>query len=152
MPETVEVGAHLCYRDIAETRFVEPKDAEILTRFANLVAEQTQRPLAWLHLPVPIERDDAAFFAPLEQWSINASTEAYLGLVRRQDWRVALSGSGSPRIGKCDSGDREARRTTFVVDSLMDRAAALAINMSYEGVARVEHRLPKNHEPVTGAT
>ncbi len=66
--------------------------------------------------------------------------------------RVALSGSGSPRIGKCDSGDREALRTTFVVDSLMARAAALAINMSYEGVARVEHRLPKNHEPVIGAT
>lgn len=85
VPESVEVGIRLCYGDIAEMHFVEPKDAAILTRFANLVAEQTQRPLTWAHLPVPIEHDDTGFFAPLEQLKIAPETELYLGLVHRQD-------------------------------------------------------------------
>lgn len=85
VPGDVEVGVHLCYGDVAEKHFVEPADAENLTRFANRVAEVTERPITWLHLPVPIERDDAAFFAPLTALDIDASTELYLGLVHRED-------------------------------------------------------------------
>lgn len=85
VPEPVEVGVHLCYGDVAEKHFAEPTDATVLTRFANLLAGQVQRPLTWVHLPVPIERDDAAFFAPLEQLSIAPETELYLGLVHRED-------------------------------------------------------------------
>ena len=85
VPEPVEVGVHLCYGDVAEKHFAEPADAAVLTRFANLVAAQVQRPLTWVHLPVPIERDDEAFFAPLEQLAISPDTELYLGLVHRED-------------------------------------------------------------------
>ncbi|WP_243752552.1 hypothetical protein [Leucobacter ruminantium] len=85
VPADVEVGVHLCYGDVAEKHFVEPRDAEHLTRFANLVVERARRDLTWLHLPVPIERDDDAYFEPLERLAIPAETELYLGLVHRED-------------------------------------------------------------------
>lgn len=85
VPDDVEVGVHLCYGDVAEKHFVEPQDTQNLTRFANLVVQQTKRALTWLHLPVPIERDDTAYFAPLENLAIDDATELYLGLVHRED-------------------------------------------------------------------
>jgi len=85
VPAGVEVGVHLCYGDIAEKHFVEPSDTANLTRFASLVARAAARPLTWVHLPVPIERDDDAYFAPLESLAIPGETELYLGLVHRED-------------------------------------------------------------------
>lgn len=85
VPQAVEVGVHLCYGDVGETHFTEPSDTGVLMRFANLIAAQVQRPLNWVHLPVPIERDDAEYFAPLENLTISPETELYLGLVHRED-------------------------------------------------------------------
>ena len=85
VPTEVEVGVHLCYGDVAEKHFVEPADTANLVRFANLVVEAAARPLTWLHLPVPIERDDAEYFAALETLAIPQQTELYLGLVHRED-------------------------------------------------------------------
>ncbi|MBK0419708.1 hypothetical protein JD276_11750 [Leucobacter sp. CSA1] len=85
VPADVEVGVHLCYGDVAEKHFVEPSDTGNLVRFANLVTGAAHRPLTWLHLPVPIERDDDAYFAPLAELGLPAETELYLGLVHRED-------------------------------------------------------------------
>lgn len=85
VPADVEVGVHFCYGDIAETHFVEPTDTGVVTRCGNLLTQKLTRPLTWLHLPVPIERDDAAFFAPLGGLELAPETELYLGLVHRQD-------------------------------------------------------------------
>lgn len=85
VPAGVEAGVHLCYGDVAEKHFVEPTDTANLVRFANLVREATARPITWLHLPVPIERDDTAYFAPLSELNLAEETELYLGLVHRQD-------------------------------------------------------------------
>ena len=85
VPADVEVGVHLCYGDVAEKHFVEPADTANLTRFANLVVAAAHRPLTWVHLPVPIERDDQEFFAALSGLEIPESTELYLGLVHRED-------------------------------------------------------------------
>lgn len=82
---SVEVGVHLCYGDVAEKHFVEPRDTANLVRFANLVVARIHRSLTWLHLPVPIERDDDAYFAPLSGLAITEDTELYLGLVHRED-------------------------------------------------------------------
>ena len=85
VPGDVEVGVHLCYGDVAEKHFVEPADAANLTSFANRLTAATERQITWLHLPVPIERDDATYFAPLSELAIDATTELYLGLVHRED-------------------------------------------------------------------
>lgn len=85
VPETVDVGVHLCYGDVGERHFVEPKDTANLVRFAQLVLQHAARPLTWLHIPVPIERSDDAYFAPLASLELPTSTELYLGLVHRED-------------------------------------------------------------------
>nr|MBP6686182.1 hypothetical protein [Leucobacter sp.] len=85
VPADVEVGVHLCYGDVGEKHFVEPEDTAHLTRFANEVVARATRELTWLHLPVPIERDDAAYFAPLSGLTLPERSELYLGLVHRED-------------------------------------------------------------------
>jgi hypothetical protein len=67
VPPEVEVGIHLCYGDAGEKHFVEPADTANLVRVANAVLDATGRELSWLHLPVPISRDDEAYVAPLAE-------------------------------------------------------------------------------------
>ncbi|MDQ0728281.1 hypothetical protein [Microbacterium sp. W4I20] len=83
VPSDVEVGVHLCYGDAGEKHFFEPTDAGNLVRYANAVVAASAREITWLHLPVPIERDDEGYFAPLA--SLVPVAELYLGLVHRED-------------------------------------------------------------------
>ncbi len=83
VPTDVEVGMHLCYGDAGEKHFIEPADTANLVRVANAVLDSAARELSWLHLPVPISRDDEAYFAPLTQ--LEQVPELYLGLVHRED-------------------------------------------------------------------
>lgn len=85
VPLDVEVGFHLCYGDVAEKHFIEPTDAGNLVRYANMLTDASPRPITWIHLPVPIERDDDAYFAPLDDLRLGDDTELYLGLVHRED-------------------------------------------------------------------
>jgi len=85
VPDDVELGFHLCYGDVAEKHFIEPTDAGNLVRFANALFAASTRRIDWVHLPVPIERGDDAFFAPLAELHLPADTELYLGLVHRED-------------------------------------------------------------------
>ena len=45
--------------------FVQPTDAGHLADVSRGVLAARPAPITWFHLPVPIERDDAAYFAPL---------------------------------------------------------------------------------------
>ena len=83
VPPEVEVGIHLCYGDAGEKHFVEPADTANLVRVANAVLAAAGREPSWLHLPVPISRDDEAYFAPLAE--LADVPELYLGLVHRED-------------------------------------------------------------------
>ena len=85
VPLDVELGYHLCYGDAGEKHFIEPSDAGNLVTFAQKLVEATPRPINWIHLPVPIERDDDAYYAPLESLVLPEGTELYLGLVHRED-------------------------------------------------------------------
>lgn len=85
VPNDVEAGVHLCYGDVAEKHFVEPESTRTLVRFGNALTAAMRRPLTWLHLPVPIERDDDAYFADLQNLALAPETELYLGLVHRED-------------------------------------------------------------------
>ncbi len=81
IPVDVEVGVHLCYGDFDAKHFIEPVDAGKMVGLANAIAAAVERPLAWMHMPVPIERDDDEFFAPLAELALDSGTEVYLGLV-----------------------------------------------------------------------
>lgn len=85
VPPDVEAGVHLCYGDVGEKHFIEPRDTGNLVAFGNAMANAGSRPLAWMHLPVPIDRDDDDYFAALADLELDPNTELYLGLVHRED-------------------------------------------------------------------
>jgi hypothetical protein len=81
----VELGYHLCYGDWEHKHMVEPKDAGVLTEIANAVSAGVTRPIAWFHLPVPRDRSDDAYFAPLSELKLHPETQLVLGLVHHTD-------------------------------------------------------------------
>lgn len=85
VPQSVEVGIHLCYGDPGHKHIVEPKDMQILVAMANGISTVTVRPLNWVHMPVPKERDDVAYFQALADLQLNSECELYLGLVHFTD-------------------------------------------------------------------
>jgi methionine synthase II (cobalamin-independent) len=85
VPKDVHLGVHLCYGDYNGKHVVEPKDGQKLTEFANLVTSESGRPLQWIHVPVPIARNDAAYFAPFANLRLHTETELFLGLVHHAD-------------------------------------------------------------------
>jgi len=124
VPADVEAGVHLCYGDAAEKHFFEPADAGTLVRYANAVMAAARRSLSWLHLPVPIERDDDAYFAPLDALALDDGTELYLGLVHREDGaegaqrRIAAASGHAPAFGvatECGIGRAPAGSTEGIL-------------------------------------
>ncbi|MCH6168594.1 hypothetical protein [Pseudonocardia alaniniphila] len=85
VPDEAELGFHLCYGDAQHRHFVQPKDTGIAVALANAIAEVAARPINWLHLPVPRDRTDDEYFAPLIGLRLHPETELYLGLVHLTD-------------------------------------------------------------------
>lgn len=85
VPAEVELGFHLCYGDFDAKHFIEPLDAQKMVELANALARNVPHAIAYLHMPVPRERDDPAFFVPLKQLQLEKGTELYLGLVHPSD-------------------------------------------------------------------
>ena len=85
VPPGVELGVHLCYGNPGGRHLVEPKDTSVLVDFCARVLPRIRRELNWLHMPVPIERDDDAYFKSLAKLHLSAETEFYLGLVHPRD-------------------------------------------------------------------
>lgn len=137
--DAVQLGFHLCYGDVEEAHFVQPEDAALLARIAQGILDRVQRRVDWIHLPVPIERDDAAFFAPLTsvEWG---STQPFLGLVHHEDGadgalrRATAAREAVPAFAEagafgiateCGFGRGPAERTAPLLDVHRDLAAAL---------------------------
>lgn len=81
VPEPAELGIHLCYGDPGHKHIIEPADLGTCVAFANAFSEGTQRSIQWVHMPVPRDRDDDAYFAPLGALKMAPETELILGLV-----------------------------------------------------------------------
>jgi methionine synthase II (cobalamin-independent) len=105
VPADVELGFHLCYGDLDGKHFIEPLDATKMVELANLIVRSVSRPVTWMHMPVPIDRTDDAFFKPLESLRLAPQTELYLGLVHAQDGvegarrRIEAAKKRAPRFG-----------------------------------------------------
>ncbi len=85
VPPDVELGYHLCYGDVQHRHFKEPADAGKLVDVADALAASLGRPLNWIHLPVPRDRFDDAYYVPLRDLRLRPETELYLGLVHYTD-------------------------------------------------------------------
>lgn len=85
VPGGVELGYHLCYGSMNDRHWKEPRDLGKLVWTSNAATDAVRRPIDWIHVPVPIERDDDAYFAPLDALAIAPETEFFLGLVHHED-------------------------------------------------------------------
>jgi hypothetical protein len=85
VPRGVELGYHLCYGDYAHEHFVQPKDTSILVEVANALCAGIQRPVDWIHMPVPRGRTDDAYYEPLRNLKLQPGTELILGLIHFTD-------------------------------------------------------------------
>ncbi len=133
VPEPVELGYHLCYGDAGEKHFVEPADTGNLVEFANRLIAAVDRPVQWVHLPVPIERDDDGYFAPLAALELPDETELYLGLVHREDGadgatrRIRAAARHVDRFGvatECGCGRAPREETPALLGTHREVAAA----------------------------
>ena len=85
MPSGAELGFHFCFGDDEHGHFAEPGDSRSLVDLANAVVARLDRPLDFLHLPVPAAAAGEAWFAPLADLALGPGTDLYLGLVHPAD-------------------------------------------------------------------
>jgi hypothetical protein len=85
VPAGVELGYHLCYGDRGHKHFKEPTDTANLVEVANGISARVKRSIEWLHLPVPRDRSDDAYYAALKSLKLKPGTELVLGLVHLTD-------------------------------------------------------------------
>jgi hypothetical protein len=85
VPADVPLGYHLCYGDLAHRHFKEPEDLSTLVEIANQIFAGVRRPIQWIHMPVPRDRSDDAYFEPLRELRLPPGCRLYLGLVHYTD-------------------------------------------------------------------
>ncbi len=85
VPEGVEAGIHLCYGDPGHKHVIEPESLATCVAFANGICAEATRSVEWIHMPVPRERHDDAYAAPLADLKLNPETELYIGCVHHSD-------------------------------------------------------------------
>ncbi len=81
VPQSIEMGYHLCYGSPADEHLVQPKDMGVLVEMTNGIVERSARRVDWMHMPVPVDRRDAAYFEPLSRLRLPPETALYLGCV-----------------------------------------------------------------------
>ncbi|HVV92717.1 MAG TPA: hypothetical protein VHD15_04785 [Hyphomicrobiales bacterium] len=132
IPADVELGYHLCYGDLDARHSIEPLDTAKLVAMANLIAGAAGRAIAYIHMPVPIARDDAAYFAPLADLRLGSETQLFLGLVHAADGvagtvrRIEAAASIRPDFGiASECGISRVKTPDTVREILRIHAAAV---------------------------
>ena len=131
IPADVELGFHLCYGDFGAKHAIEPKDAGKLVEISNALATAVKRPIAYIHMPVPRARNDAAYFAPLAGLKLSAGTKLYLGVVHSDgaeatNQRIAAARPYAADFGIATECGMARQRTPALVQQLLDVHAACA--------------------------
>jgi methionine synthase II (cobalamin-independent) len=85
VPRDVELGVHLCYGSYGGRHWKEPESTANMVEVHNRLAAGLERPLDYLHMPVPVDRSDDAYFAPLAGLRLDARTKLFLGLIHDSD-------------------------------------------------------------------
>jgi hypothetical protein len=85
VPADIDLMYHLCYGDSNHRHVIEPTDMGDMVEFANRVSRRIERPIQLIHMPVPRNRADDAYFEPLRRLELRPETELCLGLVHHTD-------------------------------------------------------------------
>jgi hypothetical protein len=85
IPGDIELLYHFCYGDAGHRHVVEPTDMGDMVELANRLAAGATRNIDLVHMPVPRDRFDDAYFEPLKRLKLRPETELCLGLVHYTD-------------------------------------------------------------------
>jgi hypothetical protein len=85
VPSEVSLGYHLCYGDPGHKHLVEPTSLALCVEIANALSADTNRPIDWIHMPVPRDRGTREFFEPLGALELQQCTGIFLGLIHFTD-------------------------------------------------------------------
>ncbi len=85
VPPAVELLFHFCYGDSNHRHMVEPIDMNDMVDLANYLGREITRSIELIHMPVPRERSDDAYFEPLTRLELGKATQLCLGLVHYTD-------------------------------------------------------------------
>jgi hypothetical protein len=85
VPRDVELGVHLCYGSYGGRHWKEPESTAKMVEVHNRLAAKLARPIDYLHMPVPVDRSDVAYFEPLSRLELDPKTTLFLGLVHDSD-------------------------------------------------------------------
>ena len=85
VPPDIDLLFHFCYGDAGHKHVIEPTDMGDMVEFANRLSRQVKRTIQLIHMPVPRDRTDAAYFAPLARLKLQPETELCLGLIHYTD-------------------------------------------------------------------
>jgi hypothetical protein len=131
IPVDVPIGVHLCYGDPGHKHIIEPDSLALSVDLAQTLTAATKRRIDWFHMPVPRDRDDDTYVAPLADLALPEDTELYLGLVHMTD---GVEG-GRRRIATAERHRRDfgiatecgfGRRDPATIPALLDLHALLA--------------------------
>jgi hypothetical protein len=85
VPVGIELLFHFCYGDSNHKHVIEPRDTGDMVDMANRLSADIKRPIQLIHMPVPRDRSDDAYFEPLSRLRLRPETELSLGLVHYTD-------------------------------------------------------------------
>jgi hypothetical protein len=85
VPAGIELMFHFCYGDSNHRHVVEPVDMGDMVDLANHLSSEIVRPIELIHMPVPRDRSDDAYFEPLRRLKLAPATQLCLGLVHHTD-------------------------------------------------------------------
>jgi methionine synthase II (cobalamin-independent) len=141
IPDDVEMGFHLCYGDWDAKHFIEPLDAAKLVEVANALTSALTREIAYVHMPVPINRADDAYFEPLKELRLSPRTELYLGVVHGDGidatkMRIATAARYAANFGIATECGIARCRTSNQVRSLLEVYARASEEPRIEAASR----------------
>jgi methionine synthase II (cobalamin-independent) len=132
VPSTVQLGYHCCYGNAFLKHFVEPTDTGEMVAVMNGVLAALERSVSFIHMPVPMDRADDAYFAPLKLLNAVPEMDIFLGLVHDRDGvegamkRARAARKAMPRFGigtECGLQQRSQENAKELLQ-LQDRVAA----------------------------
>jgi hypothetical protein len=100
IPESVQLGYHLCFGTLGGWPRFAPPDLSAAVELANGIVEGSGRRVDWIHLPVLPDVPES-FFAPLQNLKPRGA-RVYLGVIHNMDGfkdRIALARKYLPEFG-----------------------------------------------------
>ena len=110
VPSDIELMFHFCYGDANHKHAVEPVDMGDMVDMANRLATDIERPIQLIHMPVPRDRSDDAYFAPLSRLRVAPGMELSLGLVHYTDGLAGTRQRLATRAARARFLDRHRMR------------------------------------------